>query len=183
MKALKAGVIATTLGLSMATAFAGPRDVPSDTTDEDSQQVDTYESMGKPHLGVMVTSLTPELRSFFGAPRESGLLVAHVEPGSPAQRAGIRVGDVLTQVKGRRIQSADDVVMALSQAEGQGRIQVDFIRDRKPMRTQASILSDQQLQQQRQQQQQLEQQQLDQQQLDQQQLDQRSMQEPSGSGV
>src|SRR5262245_19487116 len=48
-------------------------------------------------LGVMVMELTPELRAYFGAPRDSGLLIAQVVPDSAAARAGVRVGDVITR--------------------------------------------------------------------------------------
>jgi len=44
-------------------------------------------------LGVMVIGLNSELRSFFGAPKDRGLLVAQVAPDSPAARAGIQLDE------------------------------------------------------------------------------------------
>lgn len=58
------------------------------------------------YLGVHLTGLTPELRQHFGAPEGSGVLISRVEPASPAEEAGLRVGDVLTSVDGERIGSA-----------------------------------------------------------------------------
>ena len=42
------------------------------------------------YLGVGLTELTPELRTHFGVPEESGVMVSKVEPGSPAEKAGSR---------------------------------------------------------------------------------------------
>ena len=55
------------------------------------------------YLGVQVLDLTPELRRHFGVPEDSGVLVSRVEDGSPAEAAGILVGDVLTSVDGERV--------------------------------------------------------------------------------
>ncbi|MEO7795471.1 MAG: PDZ domain-containing protein, partial [Thermoanaerobaculia bacterium] len=47
------------------------------------------------YLGVELVDLTPELRAHFGAPREVGVMLARVEPESPAARAGLEVGDIV----------------------------------------------------------------------------------------
>jgi membrane-associated protease RseP (regulator of RpoE activity) len=58
------------------------------------------------YFGVALTDLTPELRTHFGVPDESGVMVAKVEPGSPAEKAGVKVGDILTRLDGHAIQSS-----------------------------------------------------------------------------
>lgn len=65
------------------------------------------------YLGVELTALTPELRRHFGAAEETGVLVGRVEPDSPAERAGLRVGDVLTHVDGKPVGSTLDVIRAV----------------------------------------------------------------------
>lgn len=60
-------------------------------------------------LGVQLTDLTPELRRHFGANEDQGVLVAKVVEDSPAARAGLRVGDVLTHVDGEAVDSAFEV--------------------------------------------------------------------------
>ena len=77
------------------------------------------ELLGGPRgfLGVGTLPLTKELRAHFGVPEESGVLVASVEAGSPADKAGIRVGDVVTRVDGEAVEGPHDLRMALRDAE------------------------------------------------------------------
>ena len=66
------------------------------------------------YLGLQVVGMTPELRQHYGAPDDAGVLVARVQEESPAEGAGILVGDIVTAVDGERIESA----MRLSHAIG-----------------------------------------------------------------
>jgi predicted metalloprotease with PDZ domain len=63
-----------------------------------------------PRLGLEVENLTPELRKFLDAPEDAGVLVARVDPGSPAEQAGIQVGDVLYEAGGERIDGHPELV-------------------------------------------------------------------------
>lgn len=60
-------------------------------------------------LGVSLTEMTPELRTHFGVPEESGVMVSKVEPGSPAEKAGLKVGDIISRVDGKAVRSSWDV--------------------------------------------------------------------------
>jgi len=57
----------------------------------------------RPYLGIRYLSLTPETARQQGLTVEQGALVQAVEPGSPAERAGLREGDIITVFDGRRI--------------------------------------------------------------------------------
>lgn len=52
-------------------------------------------------LGVAFVPLTAELRQHFGAPNDAGVMVSKVIADSPAQAAGIEVGDIITKVDGK----------------------------------------------------------------------------------
>lgn len=75
--------------------------------DERGHRVYRYlaEPVGRGYLGVQLLGLTPELRFHFGVSEEAGVMVAKVEPGSPAEQAGVRVGDILTDIDGESIVS------------------------------------------------------------------------------
>jgi membrane-associated protease RseP (regulator of RpoE activity) len=58
------------------------------------------------YFGVALLDLTPELRTHFGVPEDSGVMVSKVEPGSPAEKAGVKVGDILTRLDGQAVKSS-----------------------------------------------------------------------------
>lgn len=109
---------------------------PGDDEDEDEDTADTAPS--QPRLGVLVMGMTPELRRHFGAPAQRGVLIAQVEPGSVAARAGLMVGDVLVRVDRRSVRNREDVIQALA-AHGSGRIRLSVIRQGQLIRLDATI--------------------------------------------
>lgn len=81
------------------------------------------------YLGVSATNLTPELRAHLGA-SASGVLVAKVFEDTPAAKAGLRVGDVITHVDGKEVSSSWDLSRAL-RSRGKGeQVAIDYVRDR-----------------------------------------------------
>jgi S1-C subfamily serine protease len=103
--------------------------------------VETYET-SRGRLGVMVMRLTPELRTHLGATEDRGVLVAHVEPDTPAARAGIAVGDVIVTVRGRAIADASDVLTALSDVTNGQPFPLEVVRDKKPLSLKAMLATD-----------------------------------------
>lgn len=131
-----------------AIALANPnRDHDQNKSDSETDiETETFEySSGQAHLGVMVMGLTPELRAHFGAPRESGLLVARVDQNSAAARAGVRVGDVITKIDNDRVKDATDILGAVSQAEASRTpqanqpIAIEVVRDHATIDLQARL--------------------------------------------
>lgn len=86
--------------------------------------------MGVARSGVQVESMTPQLREFFGAPNEQGLLVRSVEKGSPADQAGLRAGDVIVKVGDRPIRSMGDYRIALRDSSGKS-VSIGIVRDKR----------------------------------------------------
>ncbi|MGJ3243536.1 MAG: DegQ family serine endoprotease [Opitutales bacterium] len=66
-------------------------------------------------LGVQITELTPELATSFGLDTYQGVLISRVTEDSPAARAGLRHGDVITRVAGRPVTSPAELRLAISQ--------------------------------------------------------------------
>jgi S1-C subfamily serine protease len=128
-------------GLAAMPASAAAR--PSTDSWSTPQIFEKYElSPIRPRLGVMVLSLTPELRKHFGAAEDRGVLVAHVEPGTPAAAAGIAVGDVIVTVRGRTIGGAADVSTALADVSKNQSVAIGIVRDRQPRSLLATIADD-----------------------------------------
>jgi serine protease Do len=68
----------------------------------------------QPRLGIDAEDLSGQFGNFFGAPEGEGVLVRDVNPGSPAEKGGLRAGDVITSVNGDRIRSVGELRGKLS---------------------------------------------------------------------
>ena len=84
--------------------------------------------LSRGRLGVSVDELTPQLAEYFGA--KDGVLVAAVTDDSPAARAGIKAGDVITSVNGHEVRSRGDLARELADVHD-GEATVGVVRDRK----------------------------------------------------
>ncbi len=82
-------------------------------------------------LGVEVESLTSGLSQYFGV--KNGVLVRAVIKDSPAEKAGIHAGDVITKVNGQEVKSPSDVTAALRSSPDNGPTTVQLTRDHRDM--------------------------------------------------
>jgi membrane-associated protease RseP (regulator of RpoE activity) len=82
------------------------------------------------YLGVRSIEMTPELRQHFGAPKEAGVLVGTVVPESPAAKAGLQVGDIITAVDGEGIESTRDLSRSVRRRKEGEKVKIDVLRDR-----------------------------------------------------
>jgi membrane-associated protease RseP (regulator of RpoE activity) len=79
-------------------------------------------------LGVTVQSLTPDLAEYFGA-KNGGALVSSVTKESAAAKAGVKAGDVITSINGKRVEDSDDLLREMGDAKGETTIVL--LRDKK----------------------------------------------------
>lgn len=86
-------------GGSLGIGFA----IPTSLARNVLEQIVTNGQVTRGWVGVEIQEITPELAESFGMPSTEGALIAGVLRGSPAERAGIRPGDVLLDVDGRRV--------------------------------------------------------------------------------
>lgn len=78
-------------------------------------------------LGVATNALGKQLAEYFGVTH--GVLVNSVEEGSPAARAGLKAGDIVTEADGRKVEDSEDLTRALS-AKDEGEVTLTVVRDR-----------------------------------------------------
>jgi len=64
---------------------------------------------GRARLGIDAEDLSGQFGNYFGAPEGEGVLVRDVNSGSPAEKAGLKAGDVITSLDGERIRSIGDL--------------------------------------------------------------------------
>jgi C-terminal processing protease CtpA/Prc len=91
------------------------------------------------YLGVGLTELSPELRTHFGAPEEAGVMVSTVEAGSPAEKAGLKVGDIISEVDGKAVHSSWELSAKVRGYEEGQQAPLEVWRDGKVQNLTASI--------------------------------------------
>ena len=90
-------------------------------------------------LGAQVTGMSDDLRAFFGAPEGVGILVDQVAPDTPAAKAGLKSGDVITKVNGTAIDGAMDIFVALSRSKKGDKVSIEIIRTKKKRTLKATL--------------------------------------------
>lgn len=90
---------------------------------------------GRGRLGVTVQEIEPDLASYFGV--TDGVLVSTVSPDSPAAKAGIKAGDVITTVNDKPVTSADELIAQLRERDGD--VTIGVTRDKKAISLKATL--------------------------------------------
>jgi membrane-associated protease RseP (regulator of RpoE activity) len=90
-------------------------------------------------LGVALNSLSPDLQKHFGAAEGSGVMVGSVVEGSPAEAAGIRVGDVITAIDGADVASPSDVQRIIREKEEGEAATIALVRSGAPLTITATV--------------------------------------------
>jgi len=91
------------------------------------------------YLGIQLVDLTTDLRAFFGAAPDAGVLISSVEEGSPAAAAGLKVGDVVTAIDGEAVDSSFGLARLVGTAEEGAKLTLEVIRDRTTRRVTAVV--------------------------------------------
>ncbi len=98
--------------------------------DDDNGFGRVFVAGGGGYLGISPVGLTGDLRAHFGVPQDAGVMVGKVFDDTPASKAGLRVGDIVTQVDGKKVESTFDITRALRGKKKGEQVRVDYIRDR-----------------------------------------------------
>ncbi|TAO02607.1 MAG: trypsin-like serine protease [Phormidium sp. SL48-SHIP] len=99
--------------------------IPINTVKAVSDRLARGESIAHPFIGIQMISLTPDLarennrdpNAGFTIPEENGVLVMRVLAASPAEEAGLRRGDVITQIDRQPVTSAEDLQRQVEESQ------------------------------------------------------------------
>ncbi len=84
------------------------------------------------YLGISMNDVTPENASFFNLPDATGAIVSQVTPDSPAGHAGLKQGDVLRELNGKKINNGSALQVAVSETAPGNTIELGILRNGKP---------------------------------------------------
>ena len=91
------------------------------------------------YIGTYMESLNKELLEFFGVKEESGLLVNRLTKDGPAEKAGVKVGDVVVRVDGEKVATVGDLSEFIQDKKKGDKVKLEIIRDKKSLTLEVEI--------------------------------------------
>lgn len=88
---------------------------------------------GAPRLGIEGDAVGKQLGEYFGVPGGEGVLVKAVTPGSPADLAGVKAGDVITKIETESVKDTGDIRSAVRERRNKTSYPITVIRNKKEM--------------------------------------------------
>jgi serine protease Do len=98
--------------------------------------VDTLIRYGKithGFIGVQIADVTPDNAKFFHLSKAVGALVSDVQPDGPGAKAGLKTGDVITELDGKQVSDAGQLQVLVGQKRPGDTVHLQVLRDEKPM--------------------------------------------------
>ncbi|MDO4434227.1 MAG: DegQ family serine endoprotease [Alysiella sp.] len=113
--------------------------IPIDVAVKVAEQLKTTGKVQRGQLGVVIQEVSYDLAQSFGLDKPIGALVARVVSGSPAEKAGLQVGDIIRSVNGEEVRSSSDLPMTIGALAPGEAIRLGIWRKGKEMETQVVL--------------------------------------------
>jgi serine protease Do/serine protease DegQ len=127
-------------GGSVGIGFA----VPANIARAVMEQIVRYGEVRRGRMGLQTQELTPELARSLGIALLDGALVTNVDPGSPAERAGLRRGDLITAANGHPVRGPADLRVKVGLVPIGEEVEFRFLRDGRALTARAQVAPPQQ---------------------------------------
>ncbi|MBI4949806.1 MAG: DegQ family serine endoprotease [Deltaproteobacteria bacterium] len=118
---LNTAIIAGGQGIGFAT--------PINMAKEVILQLKEFGKVTRGWIGVSIQELTPELAASFGLKDSKGVLISSVTPGDPADKAGLRAGDIIIAFDGKSIAEISDLPRTVASTQPGRNVEVRVVRD------------------------------------------------------
>jgi len=102
--------------------------IPSGVVGVVYKQLRRFGHLHRPQLGIGIKTITPTLAAALNLPRDYGVLISDVTPGSPAEAAGLQIGEVLVALDGKPVENLPFVAFRLFSVEAGGSVHLDVLR-------------------------------------------------------
>jgi serine protease Do len=102
--------------------------IPMDEAMRVSEQLRTNGRVSRGRIGVQIAPVTKEVAESIGLGKTQGVLVRGVEEGSPAEKAGIEAGDIITRFDGKSIDKPADLPRAVGNTKPGSKVSVTVFR-------------------------------------------------------
>jgi len=105
--------------------------IPSNIARDVYKRIRSEGKYSRGHVGVALSEVTDEIKQQLGLPSNEGAVVGRVLPGSPAQRAGIQVGDVFVEWDGKPVEDVLAFSRMVGKTKPNAKVKAIVIRDGK----------------------------------------------------
>jgi serine protease Do len=105
-------------------------DIPADVAAQVTKQLISAGKVSRGYIGALMQNVTPDIAESMGLTGK-GALVAELTPGGPAEKAGLKPGDLVTKVDGQPISDATDLTRAVGRVHAGDAIHLEVRRDGK----------------------------------------------------
>jgi serine protease Do len=85
------------------------------------------------YLGVLIQKVTPELAESLGMEKSQGALVANVSKDGPADKSGVKVGDVIVEFDGKEIKDSGELPIIVARTPVDKKVRMKVLRDKKEL--------------------------------------------------
>lgn len=122
-------------GTSAGIGFAIPADIAK-------QVLDSIVASGqvvRGYVGIETQDVTPELAEAFGLPRSDGAIIAGLVRGGPADKAGLKTGDILVSVNGRPVPDSNVMLNLIAKLVPGTKASLVVLRDRKEQTVEVEV--------------------------------------------
>lgn len=89
--------------------------------------------------GMQINDVDSRIARYFGLPKAEGVIISDVKANSPAAKAGIKVGDIILEVNGNKIQNEDDMIAVVHDARTGDVLKLKVYRDKKTFTTEMTL--------------------------------------------
>lgn len=105
--------------------------IPINTAKNVLEQLRQYGKVKRPFIGVKMQTITPEIAKYLNLPIKAGVIVIEIMPGTPADRIGLRKGDVIKSFNGSNIETPNDLTKQVRRGKIGDKFTIKIIRDGK----------------------------------------------------
>jgi len=113
--------------------------IPSNTAKHVMEDLIKTGKVSRGYLGISIADLNEGLAKQFKVPDTAGALVDEVTPSGPADKAGIKNGDVIRKLNGQTVEGRDQLTAMITNINPGTTVKLDILRDGQPMTVQATL--------------------------------------------
>ena len=113
--------------------------IPTSLAKSSMEQIIEFGHVRRGWLGVEIQAITPELAESFGLKDQQGAIIAGVLRGGPADKAGLKAGDILTEVNGSKVKDANEALNLIAHMAPGDSVKLHAMRNGKSIEVKVAI--------------------------------------------